>query len=218
MQTTKYVTYSFVAVALAALTLTGLLHYTNRELTTSLEVKLADQERVLTALAELTNQYRADEVTESIIRDCSADNRARFEVLLNRLASLTKPELVEIEPLFDACASFFAERKALSVARFEEEYREFSSYLELYGHVAPSADVLSYQADVWQHLVLREQDRRDALTELVSIQRQIIDLLKATPKDNNAIQTLVVRAQQVQERTARLNGEVNELRLQVISL
>ncbi|MCD5381715.1 MAG: hypothetical protein LR017_00180 [Candidatus Pacebacteria bacterium] len=51
----------------------------------------------------------------SIITDCP--NRTEFESLLARLHLLQHRELIRVQQHFNACGDFYAERKALMVAR-----------------------------------------------------------------------------------------------------
>lgn len=218
MKKTHVILYAFCAAGLLLFLVSLFLYYSHRELELSLALLLTKQEQKLLTLSELSNSYRGDEVTESIITDCSPQNRQRFETLLNRLATLSTTELIEIEPLFDACAAFFAERKALSVARLEQEFEVYRSYLDLYALTSAAHELAPYQLDVWQRLVELENERKTALHELVSIQREIIDALKEVPKDSAAIESLVVRARQINEQTASLNAQVRDTRTQLQAL
>lgn len=176
-----------------------------------LEVAIAEQSKTLTTLAELTAQNRADAVAESIVRDCSTENRARYEAFLNRLSRLTAAELIEAEQLFDACAGFFAERKSIMVSRLQREYEVYSSYIDLYAKLEPAA-AGEYPDDVWAELVALESERGALLNEQVDIQRKIITMLQTTERDTQAIEVLLVRSQQVTQRATELNREINTVR------
>lgn len=176
-----------------------------------LEVAIAEQSQTLSTLAELTAQNRADSIAEEIIRDCSPDSRARYESLLNRLAQLNPSELREADQLFDACAGFFAERKAVMVARLQREFEIYQSYIELYSELEPD-NVHSYPVEEWSSLVELERERGALLSEQVAIQGNIISELQQPARDTDTIESLLVRAQQVADRAAELNRSITRAR------
>ncbi|MAZ30310.1 hypothetical protein CL655_03440 [bacterium] len=177
----------------------------------TLERAIAKQEQRLTTLAELTAQNRADAVAEVIIRDCSPDSRRQFEQLLNNLANLTATELDDISRLFDACGGFFAERKAVIVARLEREFEVYNEYVSLLTALEPAA-VSEYPVLTWQSLVDFERERGDLLSEQVDIQGEIIVILQTGVPDPDVLEAKLVRAQQVSNRVAELNTTIADIR------
>lgn len=183
----------------------------------TLERSMAEQSERLITLAELTAHNRTDSLADAIIRDCAPERRARFEQLLDDLASLNTSELQEIEPLFDACAAFFAERKAFMVARLQREFEVYEGYITLLQIVEPRT-VLAYQLGTWRELVALERTRSSLMSELVTIQDRIIDTLNESGTTAESLDTLLTRAQAIRNEVARLNGEAETLRNQLYTL
>lgn len=207
---------TFISIALGAalcvLLASLFVSYKQSELTLRLQVNIVEQEKTLIAISETTDRNGADAVAESIIRDCSPENRNRFETLLNNLGSLSAPELVEVESLFDACASFFSERKAIMVARLEREYEIYVDYVDLYKIVDNSEANKLYPLEDWAEIVALEKQRRDLLTEQVSIQGSIINSLQSGDVDQNEFEASLVRASQISQEAATLNRSIDEVR------
>lgn len=206
--------YLSIALTLAAALLlaSAYLAYHSRELGATLALKIADQEKTLAVLSEITDRNGADSVAEAIVRDCSLENRRRFEELLNRLGELNQRELVEVDTLFDGCAAFFAERKALMVARLEREFEVYRSYVELLAMVEQQRGQLLHAVSAWEEVVNLEKQRRDLLQEQVAIQGSIITTLRSGPLVTNEIEDELVRAAQINQEAAQVNGRIDEAR------
>lgn len=177
-----------------------------------MQVRIAEQEQTLAAIAEITDQNGADSVAADIIRDCPADSRIRFESLLNRLGSLSGAELVEIESLFDACASFFSERKAIMVARMEREFEVYRDYVDLYTKLDVRTVPTQYQVSDWEKLTQLEKRRGDLLREQVAIQATIIAALQEGLSITSDLEKELVRAQQITQEAGALNQQIDTVR------
>lgn len=212
---TKPVTIVLVITAFVFLGASVFVQQSQKQLALSLQVKIVEQEKTLTTLAELTDQNRADSVAESIIRDCSTSNRERFEDLLNRLATLSTVELNEIDKLFEACAGFFAQRKAIMVSRLQREFEVYRDYVSLYAQLDGRAPVIEFPVAIWERLTLLEQERGALLNEQVEIQAEIIDNLQLVVPAQDDLEEKLVRAQQVAARVADLNKSIDEVRTEL---
>lgn len=143
-----------------------------------LTLEIVEQEKTLLSIASITSRDGMDVVGESIIVDCKGTDRSRFDGLLSRLGELTFAELTETENLFDKCASFYAQRKAMMVARLVREYEAYSNLIGLLEIVDDEITVASYNLQEWEHLLSLEKVREELYYEQVSIQENIIVSLK----------------------------------------
>jgi len=183
------------------------------------QLKISEQETTLAAIAELTDRDGADAVVEKIIRDCSLENRDRFDTLLSKLAELRGSDLVEIEQLFDACGNFYAERKAVMTARFEREFEVYSDFIELLELIDGKADAYALDREAWGTLVTMEKERSELSSRLVSIQGEIIVALRTGTKvSSDEIQSLLVEAQQIKDRLGTLGESIDLKRQEILSL
>lgn len=170
------------------------------QLESTLQVQLAEQKALLATIAETTARNGADSVTESIVRDCALEDRSRFDSLLGQLDSgLQRSELIELEQLFGVCGSFFSERKAVMVARLAREIEVYEAYVAQLSTVTGVDQSKSQTLDQWRTLSEGEQTQSVLFTQLVRLQKDIIDEL------------LAGRAANSEEITAILN-EVRETR------
>ncbi len=182
-------------------------------------LKIAEQEKVLTTLAEVTDRDGADSVVEKIIQDCSSENRARFDTQLSRLPELRGAELVEMEQLFNACGNFFAERKAVMVARLKREYEVYLDLISILALVDSKEATLRYDTKTWGNLVLLEDERSVLSTKLVTIQGDIIRQLKlGTPLSSDTMQSTLVDGQKTKDTLIQLSERIDVVRQSLLEI
>ena len=146
----------------------------------TLRVQIANQEALLATIAETTARNGADSVTESIIQDCPLEDRSRFNDLLGRLDSgLSRSQLLELDQLFGACGSFFAERKAVMVARLAREIEILETYISQLQSISNNTETLEQQLSEWKRVAEGEQTQSVLFSELVRLQKAIINELLA---------------------------------------
>ena len=117
------------------------------------QLTIAEQETRLAAIAELTARDGADAVVSEIIKDCSSENRERFDTLLGLLSQLRGAELREVESLFNACGNFYAERKAVMVARLSREFEVYEDLIEILSLFDQKAQSITYDVSGWREFV-----------------------------------------------------------------
>jgi hypothetical protein len=183
------------------------------------QVLVADQEAVLVAIAETTARNGADAVTESVIQDCSIDERSRFDTLLGELnAGLTQAELVELERLFGRCGAFYAERKAVMVARFTREIEVYEDYVEQL-ELITATELESANVDGWQKLAEEERKQSELFSELVNKQEEIIQaLLDGASADSENVQSILREVTEIQETLIVANQQAANLRSTLVNL
>lgn len=216
-QTLKIVLVTALFLGAAAFATSYYVEEREAEIVDKIITEVNEQEQRLRNIAEITDRNGADEVVEAIIRDCSIENRARFDSLLDRLGTLGPQELNETQDLFDACARFYASRKAVMVSRLEREYEVYRDMVDMLRIVDDSITVERYQVNDWERLVSLEQKRSDIYEEQVNIQQKIITALIAgeTVSSEN-IQALLARAQNINEEAMVVNQQIDTLRSQLV--
>jgi hypothetical protein len=170
-----------IAVVVIAITYTNSV--VDRELkqaNLTLKTAIAEQELVVATVADLVRQSGADEVTEKIVVDCSATERQKFETLLDKLsASISKPELTELDSLFFRCGSFYADRKGVMAARLIREVSVYRDYIELRAEIISGDEELLKRVVYWQQVAESELLLASDFDKLVELQRDIIMTLLA---------------------------------------
>lgn len=183
------------------------------------QLKIAEQETKLAAIAELTGRDGADAVVEEIIKDCSTANRERFDNLLGLLSELDQTELLEVEQLFDSCGNFYAERKAVMVTRLEREYEVYLDFIDILTLIDEEASRVTYDIQGWGNLVALEKKRSVLSRDLVSIQGAIIDALrKKIPLSSDEMQLLLVDGKETKDALMQVSTEIDDLRQEVLDV
>jgi hypothetical protein len=189
------------------------------EVIANTKLKIVEQEKRLTSIAEVTGRDGADGVVEKIIQDCSPEKRERFDTQLGKLQTLKGAELSEVEQLFSACGNFFAQRKAVMVARLEREYEMYLDLLETLALVDSKGATLEYDAQSWGTLVSKEVERSSLSTKLVEIQGKIIDDLKANvPVSSDTMQATLVEGHKTKEALLTISTEIYTLRQSILDI
>lgn len=183
------------------------------------QVKIAEQETKLASIAELTGRDGADAVVEEIIKDCNPENRQQFDSLLSKLAELNAVELKEIEQLFNTCGNFYAERKAVMVAKLAREYEVYLDFIEILSLIDEKAEKVTYDVEGWGSLVALEKNRSELSTELVTIQGRIIDeLRKQTPISSDEMQLLLVDGKMTKDELISVSSDIDDLRQEILNI
>ena len=190
------------------------------EFETIARVQVAEQAAVLNTIAETIARNGADSVTESVIRDCSTDERLRFDNLLGQLDSgLTSIELDELDGLFGSCAGIFSERKSLMAARFSRELEAYESQVTLLDTLTTADEQEVAQVEQWSLLVAEETKQGELFTDLVRAQRQIIDqLIEGKTIDSDEISAILVNVNETREALLYSRQQAKQIRNSVTSL
>lgn len=207
--------FIFITILIASFVLKEL----QSDYVSATRIKIAEQETTLASLSELIGRDGADSVVSDIIQDCSPQNRERFDLLLGRLSTLQGQELREVEQLFNACANFYPERKAVMVARFEREYEVYMDLIDILTRVDNDAPYLTYQTTQWEQLVRLEKERSDLSTRLVDVQGTIIRaLIEGTAVSSEQMQQLLGQGQEIKDSLVFTSMQIDELRASILDL
>lgn len=173
--------------------------------------------RVIT-LAEITDRNEADELAASVIKDCSLTERTRFDELQAKLTdTIRRTELIELDALFDVCGDFYATQKIFMTKRLEREVEDMATYVALLSSYYDKS-VSEYRIADWRQLVESEKRQAETFTDLVGIQRTIIDSLIAGKNlSSPEIETALEQARDTQALQEVLNIEIDTLRTSLVS-
>lgn len=181
---------------------------------------VAEQEALLSTIAETTARNGADSVTEAIVRDCPLDDRSRFDTLLSSLdKGLPRFELIELEQLFGACGSFYAERKAVMVARLSREIEVYEAYVMQLAEITGEDEVGKQKLEAWQKLAEGEQTQSVLFSELVRSQKAIIDtLLEGKSAESEEIVNILNEVRETREALLLAKTQTDSIRAELTSL
>lgn len=218
-QITKGIVGVSVFVGVVFFTASYFSNEREKDMVAAISLQIVEQEKTLLSIAEITSRDGMDAIGESVIVDCKSSDRSKFDTYLSELDTLSYTQLEETENLFDKCAHFYAQRKAMMVARMEREYEAYDDLVHLLSIVDDDISVASYNSKTWKQLVELEERRRDLYAEQVTIQKDIITALKEgiSIKDNE-LQTLMVDAQNVKGELATIDKKAKELRMTLANL
>jgi len=195
------------------------VHIQQAEYVSTMKLLISNQETILMSIAEVTDRNGADAVVESIVKDCDIEDRQRFDGLLSNLGTLIGVELVEVDQLFNACGSFFAQRKALMTARLNREFEVYSDYITLLNIVDSKSESSTYPVSTWSELVSLELQRSELSNQLVVIQKNIIQaLLDRALIQSEQMLTEVNNAQEIQDTLSYVGVKIDALREDVAGL
>jgi len=183
-------------------------------------VQLAEQQALLSTIAETTARNGADSITESIVRDCSIDDRSRFDTLLGSLDSgLPRYELIELERLYLACGNFYAERKAVMVARLSREIEIYESDIAQLSDITGRDQSDNYKLAAWQQLAAGEATQSQHFSAMVRAQKQIIDtLLTGKSAASEEIKTILSEVSEIKEALLLAKTQTDMLRTDLTAL
>lgn len=190
------------------------------DLESTIKLQVSEQESLLATIAETTARNGADEVTESVVKDCSVNERTEFDTLLGKLdRGLSNADLTKLERLYGRCGSFFAERKAVMVSRLEREFEVYEAYLTQLGTISDKNTLESYKLEDWRALVAEEKKQSELFTTLVGDQDRIIKtLLGGKTTDSPEIKEILTDVKATQELLLLANRQAADLRTELVPL
>lgn len=186
-----------------------------------LEAQIAKQDLLIAEIVELLRTSGADEVTERIVVDCPAAERARFDQLLDQLqTAVTLTEINELETLFYKCGSFYPDRKSIMAARLAREVEIYAEYVRMYANLNEEAgEEIEERAALWRQVAEVELRIADLFNQLAPLQEKIIVALKnGQSRSSSEIQATLKEVANVRIEMSNQNAEVIRLREELSSL
>lgn len=152
----------------------------------SINVRIAEQEKVLVKITDLIQQNGADETLSKIITDCSSDERQQFDTLLGGLsAHVSGNQLTTLNTLFYKCGSFYAVRRAVMAARLQREVAIYADYVALQDELLSKATTSNTRVNQWLQLAAVELNLAEDFNHLVKLQGDIIAALMSGKTKNS---------------------------------
>lgn len=185
----------------------------------AVETQLQSQVTYLQELAVSVAQNRPQRADVLPITGCPSNQKVTFDALLSQLDSgLSQSELLELEQLFNACAHTQVERKGLAVTQLDREIELLASYAALLSALNGSDVADDYNLPLWEQLGSHEAAQREAMSELVIAQKEIIDtLLAGKSADSPEMVTILNKVAQTQEQLMTANTQATNVRTQLSS-
>ncbi|MEL6803293.1 MAG: hypothetical protein AAFO91_05825 [Bacteroidota bacterium] len=185
------------------------VHNSQSTTRTVLQEQLSAQEELLRDIADITYTNREDKSIASYVRDCSSAARAEFDSKLDRLTQLSATELERAELLFEACASYFADKKSAGVARLEAAYAAYHTTIDVYS-VIDQRTHSRLQTEDWELFIAFQGQLAELLHQQVPLQKDIIQLLRdgVVPSDP-AIRAKVESAQEISESATVISRQTD---------
>lgn len=178
----------------------GIVKHRLSNLTITIEGQIAEQQQLLTKVAQITARNGADDVIEGVVRDCNVSERNKFDDLLGRLdTGLTSTELTTLERLFGRCGDFFAQRKSVMVAKLTREVEVYASLVDQLQTLTGKKEIEMYKVESWRQLARDEEEVNKHFAQLVVIQDKIITtLLDGKSAQSEEIKAILGEAQETQ--------------------
>ncbi|MCB9811893.1 hypothetical protein H6783_03190 [Candidatus Nomurabacteria bacterium] len=207
----KYLTVALAFVALVVLIAGYIIKHSQETSAHELQLKIDVTAAELQEKTRLLVKNQATESIDSYVKDCSSASRNTFDHSLDTLASLDHGELVTLNLLFDACASYFADRKAAmyeSTVMTYETYRTLVTLHESFVTLDPAPTTL----EDWDLLLSLEKQKVALLQAQVPLQRGVIELLLsgAQPTDES-VRALMSQAQEISQSAAVLTRQIESI-------
>jgi len=215
----KYVFVSLLVIASIFYGVSLYVHAQQAEYVAMMKLLVSEQETTLVSIAEVTDRNGADATVAAIVKDCDTEDRQRFDELLGLLGELNRIELIEVDQLFGACGNFYAERKALMIARLNREFEVYEDYVALLDIVDSRSDGVLYPVAKWSELAVLETQRSVLSSELVTIQKDIIlALLEGVSIQSEQMLSEVTKAQEAKDTLSYTGVRIDTLREDIIGL
>ncbi len=213
LQKHALVSLILLGIALVFVGGTWFVHHNQRTMEAQVRTMLDEEQAYIATLANITDSNGADSLVQTIVSDCP--RRSEYEGLLNSLATLNKRDLLSVQTLGESCGNFYAERKALMVAKLEREFEQYTKLLTLLSTLTDH-DVNLYHEKEWEEIISLEKSRGTALRDQERLQSDIVTaLISGASVQSTEVTTLVRDAQDIGELLVVYNQRIDEIRIQV---
>ncbi len=195
------------------ITIVGTYYITSTNIDSTYSAMLADIESFhasnyssLLSIASALRTGQVDNDIQKILHDCSSQNRAEFDTLLDALRDADNEKLKRTSDLFEACAYFYSEQNAVTLMRMEKAVMIHTNLSKILNRKNSN----DYQIDHWQTLLEIERDRNVLIQEQVVIQDKIIKALQVGESlDSDKIKKLIEDARSVVQKAEVLSKRSN---------
>jgi hypothetical protein len=192
----------------------------NSKTVATLDAAILIQKDNLSDLADITRVNGADATTDRIITDCSSGDRERFDTLLDKLqANISDIELNELNTLFYACGSFYADRKAVMATKLLREVEILSDYMDLRSITTGKSSDEAMQLEAWKKLAESEIKTAEYFKELVQLQGKIIvELGNGKTSTSPEVLATLSKVSEVRGQMLVLGNQIEVLKTEALNL
>jgi hypothetical protein len=171
------------------------------------------QEEIVIEVAKTLGRGAATSRIEKVVPECPLDEMVSYDTLLASLDNgLSRPELVELDRLFNSCGDTAANRRLGAALQLSYEVALLRSYIDgaaLIGEVR----VEDTNIAKWEELVKKEEQISELFSSLVRSQDAIITtLLQGVSPTSINVENIRASAQKLREELNILVGEAGVLR------
>jgi hypothetical protein len=183
-----------------------------------LDEQITVQEKSLQELAVVTGRGGVNELAESIVKDCTPNERKQFDTLLSSLdKGLSISSLRTLDVLFASCGNVFANRRANMAGQLKQEVVTLNNLETQKSLLTKGIDEEELITPKWQALQEKEDEIQKLFFSLVDIQGKIIkSLLSGQYVGSDAVIALREEATEVQNSLAEVTQDASTLRSQLI--
>jgi len=176
--------------------------------------KVSDQERKVSNTSALIAS--TDSQVNLFFKDCST--RIRFDTLLDKLSStISHAELEELSAMYDSCANFYPNRRAVMTLRFGREVELLKEYVEIKKTFTKNDDeAQDSRVAIWYSILDAEIEIAKQFKLQAEVQRSIIQHLKAGKNERSAeIVESLDQAKEIAKQITFQLGMIEKYRLQL---
>jgi hypothetical protein len=162
-------------------------------------------------LAVIADRNGADEAVANIISDCA--RRSEFDTLLTSLATLSRPQLLMLQNMYESCGAYYPTQKAIMVLRLEELYRYYSELSTVQSTLIANDAESEARVVEWGELVALEKTRSELLHEQNALQQSIInELIQGSRPGDATVRSSIDEAQNIAELLSVYDTRIDNLR------
>ena len=198
---------------------TKLVSYNTESVRVELQLRSEQQLQNIVVLADATKQNVANASAALVVKDCAADKRKQFDLLLDKLSATISPvELETLTNLFYQCGNFYAQQRALMSLQLTREVVVLKDLVSLVNVIATASSTLALDAKKWEDIAVAEAKIAAFFSQLVNLQGLIITSLGSgkTPQSPEVTAALtevakvrgqmVVLSKQIEDERAALSS------------
>lgn len=178
---------------------------------------ITSQTQTVKDVAKVLGRGAATSQIELVVPECPLDQMVAYDSLLSALDNgLSRPQLVELDGLFNICGDVAANRRAGTALQLTYEVALLRTYIEgralLSGTKIEDSNIAK-----WEELAKKETEIADLFVKLVQSQDAIITtLLTGVAPTSINVENIRATAQKLREDLNAVAGEASILRTELI--
>ena len=172
----------------------------------SQEVELSD---ILERLFEAVDRGDVISDIRASMPDCAF--RTRFDALISKGGTYSVADAREVNLLMDDCASYFVEKKTLTLLMIEDSLARYARIAELLGDTERISRVA-----LLNDVRILEDERLSLMQNQVSLQRDLIEAQTINTSSTRSVLDILEESRNLAERTAVLDKQIDAKRNEIV--